>query len=163
MVAEFVQPPQVIFKKEFEEVENFGDRGLLIYKCSKVFRKLTAPLTLRLADRFLTRLKGLMFAASIGPDDGLWIVPCRGIHTFLMRFPIDVIFLDRNRRVVQLCGNVQPNRMGVMCLTAESVIECRAGFIARNGITLNHVLEILEHDHSGPRPLRIRGIFSIVG
>ena len=89
---------------------------------------------------FFERLMGLMFKPSLGPNEGLWLRRCRAIHTFFMRFDIDVIFLNRDLRVVKLCEGVPPNRLGPFCFAADSVLECRAGFIARNGIALGNVL-----------------------
>lgn len=102
---------------------------------------LEVRLTVRRADGFFARLKGLMFETSIATDVGLWINPCRGIHTFFMRFPIDVIFLSRDLRVVALCPHQSPNQFGPFCGAAASVLECEAGFIARTGLTTGHVLE----------------------
>ncbi len=98
-------------------------------------------ITVRRADGFFARLGGLMFERPIGPDVSLWINPCRGIHTFFMRFSIDVIFLNRDLKVVKLYPNRQPNHLGPFCRGAESVLECEAGFIARTGITTDHMLE----------------------
>ena len=98
-------------------------------------------LAVRRADGFLARLKGLMFERSIGPDTGLWINRCNAIHTFFMRFPIDVIFLDRDLKVVKLCPNAPPYRLGPFCRGAASVLEFASGFIARTGITESHALE----------------------
>ena len=99
-------------------------------------------LTIRRADGFFARLKGLMFESSIEPGVGLWIDPCRGIHTFFMRFSIDVIFLSRDLRVVKLCPDVPPNQMGPFCREAASALECRAGFITHSGIRVGQALEV---------------------
>ena len=58
-----------------------------------------------------------------------------------MRFPIDVIFLNRDLRVVKLCPDLQPFRIGPFCRGAYSVLECEAGFIARNNIAIGYALE----------------------
>ena len=47
-----------------------------------------------IADTFFTSLKGLMGRRKLPPDDGLWVIPCPGIHTIGVLFPIDVIYLD---------------------------------------------------------------------
>ena len=54
-------------------------------------RELAGSLTV--ADKLLLRMKGLLGRKSLDHGEGLWIKPCMGIHTFGMRFPIDVIFL----------------------------------------------------------------------
>src|SRR5713226_6840196 len=53
------------------------------------------------ADDSKTRRKGLLKRTGLQKGEGLWIVPCEAIHTFFMRFAIDVVFLDRNKRVVK--------------------------------------------------------------
>lgn len=99
-------------------------------------------LTVCRAEGFWARLKGLMFVSSIDPGVGLWIGSCRGIHTFFMRFPIDVIFLSRELKVLKLCPQVRPGRFGPYCAAASSVLECEAGFIVRTGLTMDHRLEM---------------------
>lgn len=91
------------------------------------------------------RLKGLMFRTSIGRDEGLLLTPCNGVHTFFMRFEIDVMFLNSDLEVVRLCERLRPNRLGVFCPGAAAVLECRAGFIAANHISLNARLGILNN------------------
>ena len=54
------------------------------------------------ADTHITRLRGLLGRMRIRSDEGLWVVPCQGIHTIGLLFAIDVIYLDENRRVIHL-------------------------------------------------------------
>ena len=56
----------------------------------------------------------------------MWIVPCEGIHTFGMKFPIDVLFLDRDLKVLKLCRALRAGRIS-LCLRAFSVLELPAG------------------------------------
>lgn len=60
------------------------------------------------------------------PGEGLWLVPCESIHTFFMRFPIDLIYLDRHHRVKRVRTAVSPWRLSV-CFSAHSVIELPGG------------------------------------
>ena len=78
-----------------------------------------------LAATHWSRLRGLMGtkAASFRSGDGLWIVPCRGVHTFAMKFPIDVIYLDARKRVVHMEQNLRPWRVAKVILRAASVLE----------------------------------------
>src|SRR5437870_11264519 len=59
---------------------------------------------LRIAGTHWSRFRGLMCAdaSSFPVGRGLWLVPSRGVHTFAMRFPIDVLYLDRDKTVVHL-------------------------------------------------------------
>jgi len=84
----------------------------------------------KVADSFFSRLKGLLGAASLAQGEGLWIIPCRGVHTFGMRFRIDVIFLDRELRVVALVLGLLPNRITPVYHRAASVLELPAGTLS---------------------------------
>jgi uncharacterized membrane protein (UPF0127 family) len=75
------------------------------------------------------RNKGLLGREGLSPGEGLWIAPCESVHTFLMRFPIDLIYLDRKLRVKKVRHSVPPWRMSA-CLTAHSVLELPAGTAA---------------------------------
>jgi uncharacterized membrane protein (UPF0127 family) len=85
----------------------------------------------RLANTFLTRLRGLMFTSSPAPGAGLWLRPCQGVHTFWMFFAIDVIFLDRELRIVRLVENLRPFRLTRPHFAAHSVIELESGTISK--------------------------------
>ena len=74
------------------------------------------------------RRKGLLGRDSLAPREGLWIVPCESIHTFFMKFSIDIIYLDRSMRVRKVRSNVPPWRLSA-CPTAHSVIELASGSI----------------------------------
>jgi uncharacterized membrane protein (UPF0127 family) len=65
-------------------------------------------------------------------DDGsgLWIVPCEAVHTFFMKFAIDLIYVDRKRRVKGVVRALRPWRMSI-CLPAHSVLELPPGTIDR--------------------------------
>lgn len=64
-----------------------------------------------IAKSFWDRLMGLMFKANLHKEKCLWIKDCPSIHTFFMRFPIDVVFLDKNMRVLKVIDSIQPWRM----------------------------------------------------
>jgi hypothetical protein len=74
---------------------------------------------------FLPRLKGLLFAPPRA--EGLWIKPCSSIHMLGMRHPLDVVFLDRELRVVKIARRVAPFNPLVACNAAHSVLEFFTG------------------------------------
>jgi len=80
------------------------------------------------ADRGPRRRKGLLGRDGLAAGQGLWIVPCEAVHTFAMRFPIDLVYLDRRRRVLKVRHSVPPGRISA-CLRAHSVIELPAGTV----------------------------------
>ena len=94
----------------------------------------------RVADTFLTRLVGLLSRSSIDLDEGLLIVPCASIHTFFMRFSIDLVFLDKDNKVLGTCSNVRPNRVRVAPKRTHSVLEIAEGNVKKTGIHLDDLL-----------------------
>lgn len=85
------------------------------------------------------RRTGLLRRESLTEGEGLWIAPCEAIHTFGMKFPIDVVFLDRARRVVKIREAVPAWRIAV-CLRAHSVLELPAGTVRRSGTAVGDKL-----------------------
>lgn len=71
------------------------------------------------------RFRGLMGcnATRFGAGQGLWIVPSRGVHTFAMRFPIDVVYLNGDAVVVDLEQSLKPWRVAPLRMRAASVLE----------------------------------------
>ena len=88
-----------------------------------------------------SRRKGLLGRTGLAAGDGLWILPCESVHTFLMQFPIDLVYLDRNNRIRKLRSEVGPWRMSA-CLSAHSVIELPAGTIRATRAERGDVVEI---------------------
>lgn len=81
------------------------------------------------ADHSAARNKGLLGRTGLPTGGGLWIVPCESVHTFFMKFPLDLVYLDRNKKVKKVRDNVGPWRLSA-CLSAHSIIELPAGTIA---------------------------------
>ena len=96
------------------------------------------------ADSHWSRFRGLMWtdAASFPAGHGLWIVPCKGVHTFGMRFPIDVIYLDGDKIVVHIENRLKPWRMAPVRLRAASVLELPENTIQSTGTSLGDEIEI---------------------
>lgn len=96
------------------------------------------------AGSYLSRLVGLLGKtkrwAQLGR--GLWIVPSRGVHTIGMLFPIDLIFLSREKEVVHVEEHVRPFRISAVSLRAMSVLELPAHTIYRTGTQIGDRLEI---------------------
>jgi uncharacterized membrane protein (UPF0127 family) len=92
-----------------------------------------------------TRFRGLMAtdASRFRPGQGLWITPCHGVHTFAMRFPIDVLYLDHERIVIHLEESLKPWRMAAIRVLATSVLELPTGTIRNSGTVLGDQVDIL--------------------
>ncbi|SFE45791.1 DUF192 domain-containing protein [Trichococcus pasteurii] len=81
---------------------------------------------LQTADTFYDRFRGLMGRPSIPENTGLMIKPCNSVHCFFMKFPIDVIFLDKEDRVVHIAGNMKPGTISPIVKRAKYVVEANA-------------------------------------
>lgn len=92
------------------------------------------------AETALSRLVGLLGRKDLPTGGGVWIRPSSGIHTFGMRFAIDVVGLDAGMRVVKLWRNVKPQRVTPIATKVRSVLELAAGEIDARSICLGHVL-----------------------
>lgn len=93
---------------------------------------------LGVANTHWTRLRGLLGlrAGDFGNGSGLWIVPCHGVHTLGMGFPIDVVYLDDAMSVIHIERNVQPWRFSAIRRRAASVLElpCRTAAETRTAV-----------------------------
>ena len=96
------------------------------------------------ADTFWTRLRGLSGRSGLASGEGLWIIPCRGVHTHGMAFPIDVLFLDGDRHVVGVEENLCPGRFAPIRWKAKTVLELPAGTVRRTCTQMGDQIEI-EH------------------
>lgn len=96
----------------------------------------------RVAESMLARFLGLMGRAGLAEGEGLVIVPCNSVHCFFMRFPIDVLHLDRAGVVVRAVPNLRPNRIGPIVRRSHSVVELPAGTIAATGTAEGHHLDL---------------------
>jgi len=101
----------------------------------------------RTARTFLSRFVGLLGTAAIADGEGLWIVPCRGVHTLGMRYPIDVAFLDARGAVVGILEGLPPNRIGRVFRGARGALELRSGIFAATGTVPG---DRLEFEEGGP-------------
>lgn len=90
---------------------------------------LPSALRVRCASGFVERLRGLRGLHPFARCDVLHLPACRSVHTFGMRVAIDVVFVDRRRRIVRAVPRVRPGRV-LICWSATDVWEFRAGSIA---------------------------------
>jgi uncharacterized membrane protein (UPF0127 family) len=82
------------------------------------------------ADSSETRRTGLLKHTALPEGEGLWIVPCEGVHSFWMKFSIDVLYLDREKKVRKIRHDMKPWKVS-FCLPAHSVLELPAGTAKR--------------------------------
>lgn len=83
------------------------------------------------ANHFLSRLRGLMWKRDLPENTGLMIQPCNSVHCFFMKFPIDVVFVDKDHRVVHIISNMKPGSISPIVKKAKYVIESSAYTVSR--------------------------------
>lgn len=97
----------------------------------------------KIADRFFTRLRGLTFYNSFPGDfDALVISPCNAVHTFFMRFAIDVIFVDRELNVIQCLEKMERGKVSPVVKGAVYAVEVPAGVVAASKTEAGHRLSL---------------------
>ena len=102
----------------------------------------------RLADTPRTRRIGLLEREKLNPGEGLWIYPTQAIHTFGMRFPIDVVFVDRQMRVKRIYHRLAPFRLTSLVWSAQSVLELPSGSLAATQTAVGDELQISLREES---------------
>jgi len=106
---------------------------------------------LEVADTGSKRNKGLLGRTGLGPGEGLWIIPCESVHTFFMKFAIDLVYLDRKHRVAKVRSHVRPWRISA-CLSAHSILELPAGTVLESQTRRGDKLEFRRAEAAQPPP-----------
>jgi uncharacterized membrane protein (UPF0127 family) len=98
----------------------------------------------------LARTKGLLGSGALRPGEGLWLLPCRGIHSIGMTYEFDAVFLDRDGRVVGAYRRFRRNRISRMHWRARGVLELPAGTIERTATQVGDLVEFQDGDGGIP-------------
>lgn len=93
---------------------------------------LGTSLRIHVAERFPARARGLIGRA-LGEEEGMLLIPCSAVHTFGMRYAIDVVFLDDANRIRAIFPALPPWRLAASP-GSRAVLELRAGAAARHGL-----------------------------
>ncbi len=92
------------------------------------------------AGNFKKRLKGLIGASALKHGEALILFPCNCVHTFFMKFPIDVLFVDRDATILHAFENMRPFRFSPLIRSSYMVVELPAGRLSSTGTAAgNHV------------------------
>lgn len=103
----------------------------------------------RLAGNSHDRRIGLSHCRQLDPQEGLLLSPCEAIHTFGMRFPLDVLFIDPGGKVRALRQGLRPRRMAA-CWRARSTLELAPGAIRASATGEGDLLEFLNLSEADP-------------
>jgi uncharacterized protein len=114
---------------------------IVLYTVHNATRSTTIGDRIARAGTSSERTTGLLKRSGLENGEGLWIIPCEAVHTFFMKFPLDLIYIDRKLRIRKAVRNVAPWRVSA-CLSAHSIIELPAGMIDVSGSERGDQLEI---------------------
>ena len=133
-------PPSAPFLKENAAKKQ---NAATIHDNATQDEKVTASdkeLAIRIADTFFTRLAGLMFRKKLPAAAGLLLAPCNSVHMCFMRFAIDVIYLDKDYKILKIVKNLRPWLGLSFCRNAWATLEMTAGEADRCGLEVGKVL-----------------------
>ncbi|MEU5093328.1 DUF192 domain-containing protein [Streptomyces sp. NPDC020996] len=116
-----------------------GRGRLVVHREGGVGASLAVPL--EIATSYRARTKGLLGRDSV--DGAILLSPASGVHTFRMRIPIDVAYLDRSLRVIAV-RTMRPGRLGLPRLRSRHVLEAEAGVMAEWGLRVGVRVEVEE-------------------
>ena len=98
-----------------------------------------------IADTSATRNKGLLKHTGLAEGEGLWIVPCEGVHSFFMKFAIDVVFINKKRVVTKLRPNMVKSRIA-FSVRAHSTLELPLGTIQKSQTAVGDQLDLERYE-----------------
>lgn len=90
------------------------------------------------------RRRGLLGRTALDPEEGVYIVPCKMIHMFGMKFSIDVAFLAADGRVLAVHHSLKPNRLSRLSLRAEGILELAAGALRTTNTEVGDIIQFRE-------------------
>ena len=107
--------------------------------------------SIEIADTARARSRGLLGRTGLDPGTGLWIIPSEAVHTFWMKFPLDLVFLDRGRQVTKVVHRLKPFRLAGSW-RASSVVELPAGVAEESRTEVGDEIEVgAESQHPASR------------
>lgn len=96
-----------------------------------------------IANSLFSRVKGLLGKKEFKAGSAIILKPCNSIHTFFMKFPIDVMFLDKRDKVVKVIHSLKPNRITSIYWRASYVIELPADTFKKFPTAASDIIEII--------------------
>lgn len=105
------------------------------------------------ANTFWKRIKGWVGLCKIDPEAALWVKPCWGVHTIGMHFPVDLLFLGRNNRVLKAIPNLPKNRISPFVLQSRSVLVLPAHTVEKSRTMVGDIIDITSEGQGLESPL----------
>lgn len=102
-----------------------------------------------IAQTFLKRLIGLMGRSSMIDGQGLYFPCCKSIHSFFMKFPIDVLFLDKKMKITKMVSCLKPYRVALAPLHTRNALELSCGVLEKHGLNVGDTITLIEINKEG--------------
>ncbi|MBZ0185913.1 MAG: DUF192 domain-containing protein [Candidatus Obscuribacterales bacterium] len=112
--------------------------------CFNRTRNTTIAETVKRADNFFTRFKGLLGTKSLPVGQGLLLSPCKQIHMIGMKYAIDAVFVDTDLKVVAVIHSIGPGQISPLIKTARSCLELPAGIAIETETVVGDQLELID-------------------
>ena len=109
---------------------------LIHYKGTKIFNTFNTRIPISLVERGL----GLIRFTDLSLNDSMLFLNCNSIHLFFMKMPIDVIFLNKEYKIIFIAENIKPFSKPLIHIKTKHIIEAKTGFIHKNKIHLNEYI-----------------------
>lgn len=129
----------LIQRKGFDIMRVMEER---FYKAINVTTGQVIAQRVKIAQDFKSRSAGLLNRSSLDEDEALLIKPCNAIHTFFMKFPIDIAFLDKKGKVVKTRENLCKNRLCSCIFHGYMVLEMKAMKLSKTSLNLGDLIKI---------------------
>lgn len=97
---------------------------------------ITLAENLEIANTFWRRFRGLMYKKELKTGNGLYISPCNSIHMFFMRFPLDIVFVDKQFRVLHTIESIKPWRISPIIKKSTGIFELPMGTLKSSGTVI---------------------------
>ncbi len=107
------------------------------------YKNKTLSENILVADTLWSRLVGLMFQKQLHEADGLMLDPCRSIHTFFMRYSLDIVFMNSKNEIIKIIRGMKPWRMTWIYLSASKTLELPAGKLPQD-VSVGDRLEVID-------------------
>jgi uncharacterized protein len=117
-----------------------------IVRARNVTRETIIAERVEIAGTSETRRRGLLGRTGLEAGTGLWLVPCEWVHMFGMKFPIDIVVLDKNDVVIGVQEALRPGWIGKLFWGAHSTLELPVGAIRASGTAKGDRVAWEDHD-----------------
>jgi uncharacterized protein len=97
-----------------------------------------------IAQTFIKKFIGLMGRSKINKEQGIYFLDCRSIHSFFMRFSIDVLFLDKEMKITRIVNCLKPNRVVIAPLQTKDTLELQSGVLDKFDLKVGDAIRLIE-------------------